>query len=136
GGHGLGPGGLPEGGGASLLRLGAGSRPGPGALVRSLKGPDPGVAAGTAGGDIIPPLSDYEPFWRAKIPFLFLSVGRSRVYHTPEDTPDKLDYPKIEATARWLTQFVSATRTRLGPVRFDEAGSGDPGTPRETREAL
>ena len=64
-----------------------------------------------ADAEIIPPLSDYEPFWRARIPFLFLSAGRSRVYHTPDDTPDKLDYGKIAATARWLTRFVRAARS-------------------------
>jgi hypothetical protein len=58
---------------------------------------------------------------------LFLTAGRSRVYHTPEDTPDKLDHPKIEATARWLTRFVRAMRTRDEPVVFDADGRDDPG---------
>jgi hypothetical protein len=43
---------------------------------------------------------------------LFLSAGSSRVYHTPEDTPDKLDFEKIAATARWLVGFVRASRVR------------------------
>ena len=43
---------------------------------------------------------------------MFLSAGRSRVYHTPHDTPDKLDFAKIAATARWLVRFVRASRVR------------------------
>jgi hypothetical protein len=79
---------------------------------------------------------DSEPFWRAKIPFLFLSAGRSRVYHTPQDTPEKLDYAKIEATARWLTRFVRAARSRPHPVAFDDSGRDDAGTLDEIAEVV
>jgi hypothetical protein len=65
-------------------------------------------------------MSDYEAFWDQRIPFLFLSAGRSRVYHTPDDTPDKLDHQKIAATARWLTRFVRASRRRE-PTQFVDA---------------
>ena len=44
--------------------------------------------------ELIPPLSDYAAFWERQRPFLLLSNGRSRVYHTPEDTPDKLSRAK------------------------------------------
>ena len=71
--------------------------------------------------------------WRL-IPFLFLSAGRSRVYHTPEDTPDKLDYPKIAATARWLTRFVRASRTRDATQFVD--GRLDRGTLDEVDEIV
>lgn len=69
-------------------------------------------------------MSDYLPFWEAEIPFLFLTAGRSRIYHTPEDTPDKLDWNKIAATERWLARFVRATRTR-DRIAFDRNGAGD-----------
>src|SRR6185295_15106831 len=42
------------------------------------------------------------------IPFLFLTCGRWRHYHTPADTPEKLDYDKIAATARWLEAATRA----------------------------
>lgn len=48
--------------------------------------------------------------------------------NTPEDTPAKLDYRKVEATARWLTRFVHAARTRPELVTFDDAGQDDAGT--------
>jgi Zn-dependent M28 family amino/carboxypeptidase len=80
--------------------------------VLALKRAESGLIVRPADAEIVPPLSDYEPFWERGVPFLFLSAGRSRVYHTPEDTPDKLDYAKIAATARWLTRFVRETRVR------------------------
>jgi hypothetical protein len=86
--------------------------------------------------DIIPALSDYLPFWRARVPFLFLTSGRSRVYHTPDDTPEKLDYPKIEATSRWLTRFVRSARVRPTPVVFDENGHDDAGSLDEVGELV
>jgi hypothetical protein len=50
------------------------------------------------------------------------------VYHSPEDTAEKLDYPKVDATARWLTRFVRTARTRADAVTFDDAGRDDAGT--------
>ncbi len=116
-GHRFGPSLVPDEVGASLFALGSERSEGTYDLVTSLKRAEPGVIVRPADAEIVPPLSDYGAFWDRRIPFLFLSAGRSRVYHTPEDTPDKLDYPKIEATARWLTRFVRAARTRP-PTRF------------------
>jgi hypothetical protein len=103
-------------------------------LVSSMKRAEPGVIVRPADAEIIPPLSDYEAFWAQRIPFLFLSAGRSRVYHTPEDTPDKLDYDKIAATARWLVRFVRATCLRE-PIAFCDA-SLDRGTLDELAELV
>jgi len=102
--------------------------------VTSLKRSEPGVVVRPADAEIIPPLSDYEAFWAQRIPFLFLSAGRSRVYHTPEDTPDRLDYDKIAATARWLVRFVRASRVRDRPVFRD--ASLDRGTLDELAEVI
>ena len=135
-GHRLGPAGLPDEVGHTVFALGAERSIGTAALVRSIKHADAGVVVRTADADIIPPLSDYDAFWRAQIPFLFLSAGRSSVYHTPDDTPDKLDGAKILATTRWLERFVRATRTRPGPIRFDDSGSGDAATLDELGELL
>jgi hypothetical protein len=135
-GHRLGPAGLPDDMGLSVFALGAELSPGTRGLVRGLARAEAGVVVRAADADIIPPLSDYEPFWRAKIPFLFLTAGRSRVYHTPQDTPDKLDYPKIHATARWLSRFVRAARSRADRVIFDEQGNDDAGTLDEIAEVV
>jgi Zn-dependent M28 family amino/carboxypeptidase len=127
-GHRLGPEGLPDEVGLSLFALGGERSVGTQDLVRNLARAEAGVVVRAVDADIIPPLSDYEPFWRAKIPFLFLSAGRSRVYHTPEDTPEKLDYAKVEATARWLTRFVRAVRVRPDRPAFEVDGRDDSGT--------
>lgn len=111
-GHRFGSEAVPEDVGGSLFALGAERSHGTYDLVASLKRAEDGVIVRPADAEIIPPLSDYAAFWDQQIPFLFLSAGRSRVYHTPDDTPDKLDHRKIAATARWLTRFVRATRTR------------------------
>jgi hypothetical protein len=99
-----------------------------------IKRAEPGVIVRPADAGIVPPLSDYEAFWEQRIPFLFLSAGRSRIYHTPEDTPDLLDLGKIAATARWLTRFVRATRRRDLPQFVD--ATLDRGTLDEVREVV
>lgn len=133
-GHRFGPAEVPDEVGASLFALGSERSAGTYDLVTSLKRAEPGVIVRPADAEIIPPLSDYAPFWAERIPFLFLTAGRSRVYHTPYDTPDKLDYGKIAATARWLAQFVRASRVR-DESRFVDA-SLDRGTLDELAEVL
>jgi hypothetical protein len=134
-GHRFGPEGVPGDVGASLFALGGERSQGTAALVASLKRAESGVLVRPVDAEIIPPLSDYEPFWRKGIPFLFLTAGLSRVYHTPDDTPDKLDYPKIEATARWLTRFVRLARVREA-ARFIPDGCGDRETLAEIADIL
>jgi Zn-dependent M28 family amino/carboxypeptidase len=125
---------VPDEVGDSLFALGSERSRGTYELVAGLKRAEPGLVVRPADAEIIPPLSDYEPFWDQRVPFLFLSAGRSRVYHTPEDTPDKLDYAKIAATARWLARFVRATRVRE-PTQFLDA-SLDAGTLDEIGEVI
>jgi Zn-dependent M28 family amino/carboxypeptidase len=123
-GHRFGLAGVPDEVGESIFALGSERSTGTFELVSSLKRREPGVIIRPADAEIVPPLSDYLSYWEAGIPFLFLSAGRSRVYHTPDDTPDLLDYGKLSATARWLTHFVRATRTRdvhFTDGRFDAA---------------
>jgi hypothetical protein len=73
---------------------------------------EPGVYIRPADAEIVPPLSDYAAFWDRDRPFVFLTNGRSRRYHTYEDTPEHLDYAKMAATARWLERFVRQTCQR------------------------
>lgn len=129
-GHRLGSAAVPDEVGDSLFALGSERSAGTYELVMALKRSEPGLIVRPADAEIIPPLSDYEVFWDHRIPFLFLTGGRSRVYHTPDDTPDKLDFAKIEATARWLTRFVRASRTR------DQLAFRDRRLDRETLEEL
>lgn len=111
-GHSLGPAGLPDPVRQTVFALGAERSAGTSALLDSMSESEPGVIVRRADAEIIDPLSDHAPFWQRQIPFVFLSNGRSRVYHTPEDSPDKLDWDKMAATARWLERFVRATCAR------------------------
>jgi len=50
--------------------------------------------------------SDYGPFRSRGIPFLFFTTGENPRYHTPDDTPDTLDYAKLTAISRMIHQVV------------------------------
>jgi hypothetical protein len=55
------------------------------------------------------PVSDYDAFRNAGRPFVFLSCGRSSRYHTPEDTPETLNYPKMSESAGYLLELALRT---------------------------
>jgi hypothetical protein len=65
-----------------------------------------GLRIRRAGINLLPPLSDYHAFRERAVPFLFLTGGRWQHYHTPQDTPEKLDYGKMAATADWLEKLA------------------------------
>ncbi len=119
-GHALGPAGLPEDVRGTMFALGAERSEGTGELVDELARGEPGVIVRRADAQIIPPLSDYDAFWRARVPFLFLTSGRSQRYHTTADTPEHLDQPKIRATTRWLERLVRRACARDGRRAFRE----------------
>ncbi len=47
-------------------------------------------------------MSDHGIFRIHGVPYLFLSCGRWRHYHTPEDTPEKLNYEKMGRIREYL----------------------------------
>ncbi len=121
----------------SLFALGAERSAGTAAHVDRIARAEPGVILRRADAEIIPPLSDYVNFWTRGVPFLFLTSGRWRHYHTPTDTPEKLDYAKMEATARWLTRFVRETCARPEqPIGFLPEGRDDASTLRSLVDLL
>lgn len=111
-GHALGPPSLPPELRGTLFALGAERSEGTGALVDELATSETGLFVRRADAEVIPPLSDYDAFWRRRIPFLFLTGGRSARYHTPDDTPEHLDWEKMRATATWLERYVRRTCAR------------------------
>jgi hypothetical protein len=128
-GHAVGPEEAPAEVRQTVFALGAERSEGTAALVERLGRAEPGVIVRRFDAETVPPLSDYWGFWRRQVPFLFLTNGRWRHYHTPQDTPDKLDYPKIEATARWLERLVRSTCARPpGRIRFLEDVRDDAST--------
>lgn len=50
--------------------------------------------------------SDYDAFRNATVPVLFLSDGQTRVYHTPDDTMERVDLPKAGREAALLLRLT------------------------------
>lgn len=69
------------------------------------------------------PWSDYDAFRNANIPVLFLANGQTKRYHTPQDTPDTLNYPKVALEAKLLLRIVSALANAAENPVFDPAGA-------------
>jgi hypothetical protein len=118
-GHALGAADWPAAVRNSLLVFGAEKSAGTAALVDEV-GPVDDLVVRRAGINLLPPLSDYHPFRERGVPFLFLTCGRWRHYHTPRDTPDRLDYRKMAATARWLERLVRVAAAPGPPRRFTD----------------
>lgn len=57
------------------------------------------------GADVVGTRSDYGPFRDEKVPFLFFSTGENPDYHTPRDTPDRMDF----ALATRIANLMIAT---------------------------
>lgn len=76
------------------------------------------VKVGVLGTDLlIIDRSDYGPFRARKIPYLFFSTGENPTYHTPRDTPETLDYAKLEAISRVIHGVVvQAARAQSVPT--------------------
>ncbi|MGE0708821.1 MAG: M28 family metallopeptidase [Planctomycetota bacterium] len=123
-GHALGPAGLTPELRDSLFVLGAGRGVGLGAVVDATPRPA-GVIPRRVSCEVIPALSDYFAFDRARIPFLFLTCGRWEHYHEVTDTPEKLAYEKIAATAEWLAALVVNLAAHEGPFPYVPGGSDD-----------
>ncbi len=58
------------------------------------------------GADLIGTRSDYGPFRDREVPFLFFSTGEHPDYHTPRDTPDKIDYEKAARIASLILKLT------------------------------
>jgi hypothetical protein len=65
------------------------------------------VKVGLLGSDLLLlNRSDYGPFRTRRIPYLFFTTGESENYHKPSDTPESLDYAKVEAISRLIHGVV------------------------------
>jgi hypothetical protein len=85
--------------------LGSECSPGLRRLVSGVA-PPRGLAVGRLGADVIGTRSDYGPFRDRQVPFLFLSTGQHPDYHQPTDTPDRVDYQKLERVSVWVRDLL------------------------------
>lgn len=116
-GHPVGPADAPASVRHSLFVLGAEKTDGLDEATRAAAATTAGLCPRPLDLDVVPPLSDYEPFRRAGVPVLFLTGGRWRHYHELTDTPEKLDYAKIAATASYAANLSAACDRPLGRYR-------------------
>ncbi len=134
-GHALGPDELPGAVRDSVFVLGAEKSTGTGALVDELPAVK-GIVPRRVDTYIVPPMSDYDAFMSAEIPFLFYTMGRSEHYHAPTDTPDLLDYPKMAAFTDHLVDLVTALVNRSDTPAYLANGFDDHATMASLRSLL
>ena len=67
--------------------------------------------------------SDQWSFLKEGVPSVFFFTGLHPDYHTPRDTPEKINYPKLEKIAKlvYLTAFQVANSANR--PQFVKAGS-------------
>lgn len=66
--------------------------------------------------------SDHASFYTAGVPVLYFSTGAHLDYHTPGDTPDKLDYENMEAIAKQVSEIILSIGETPKALTFKEAG--------------
>jgi hypothetical protein len=86
--------------------------------------PKDGLKIGRVGTDIIGTRSDYGPFRDRGVPFLFFSTGMHPDYHTPRDTPDKIDYAKMVRICNWIHELTSTLADTDAPPTWAKGGLG------------
>jgi hypothetical protein len=64
------------------------------------------VKAGLLGTDLVGVRSDYGPFMTRKVPYLFFSTGECNEYHSIDDRPETLDYPKLHQISELICSTV------------------------------
>jgi hypothetical protein len=120
----LGPAGWPSEVRQTLFALGAELTPPLGSMVDRMMDAIEGLTVRRLGHELLPPMSDHVPFERRGVPFLFLTGGRWRHYHTPYDTPGLLDYRRMEAVASWVELLVRRVCAHPEP-RFESLARRD-----------
>jgi len=80
--------------------------------------------------------SDHSAFYGRNIPVLSITTGAHLDYHTPMDTPDKLNYEGMIKTGDLLFGIVNAVAGRSARLAFTEAGPKEPTSPMGRRRGV
>lgn len=73
------------------------------------------------GTDMVGLRSDYGPFQRRKVPYLFFSTGEHPDYHTPRDTPDKIHYEQLGRITACIADLVRRAADADDTPRWKDA---------------
>ena len=74
-------------------------------------------------------MSDHHVFRENRVPYMFFSCGRWQHYHQSTDTPDRLNYQKMESIVKQLVKMVAAA----DQAPFSANGLNYNSTPAELR---
>ncbi|MBN2616139.1 MAG: M20/M25/M40 family metallo-hydrolase [Bacteroidales bacterium] len=66
--------------------------------------------------------SDHASFYAHDIPVFFFSTGTHLDYHTPADTPDKINYKGLKLIGDYVNELVLAIANRPEALQFTKAG--------------
>ncbi len=80
--------------------------------------PPKGLELARLGADLVGTRSDYGPFRDEKVPFLFFSTGEHPDYHTPKDTPDRLNYEQIASISNVILQVIRQSADSASPPEW------------------
>lgn len=84
-----------------------------------------GLEVARLGTDLIGTRSDYGPFRDREVPYLFFSTGEHPDYHTPQDTPDRIDYEKAARVSSLVLRIVRHVGDTSAPPVWSDAVNGD-----------
>ncbi|QDU39379.1 Aminopeptidase S [Maioricimonas rarisocia] len=93
-------------------------------LLDSTSVPDQ-LSIARLGIDLIGTRSDYGPFRDREVPFLFFSTGEHPDYHTPQDTPERIDYPKVARVSTFIADLTTAVANTDEPPKWTEPQVAD-----------
>ncbi|MCF7832588.1 MAG: M28 family peptidase [Candidatus Marinimicrobia bacterium] len=105
-GHRMGEGTVPEKFQEIFFVIGA-EKSGVGPLIDEMQNAVKNLSPMRMGAHAIPPSGDYIPLHRFDLPYLFMTTGKFRQYHTCQDTAEKLDYPKLENISNYLAYLIT-----------------------------
>jgi len=65
--------------------------------------------------------SDHACFYNKRVPVAFLHTGGHSYYHTPDDTPDKINYDGLEKISKYCFELAWKIAQTDAPPRFNDA---------------
>lgn len=89
-----------------------------------------GLDVARLGIDLVGTRSDYGPFRDREVPFLFFSTGEHPDYHTPRDTPARIDYAKAARVSSLVLKLVREVGSAETAPQWSPALAGDLDEPR------
>jgi Zn-dependent M28 family amino/carboxypeptidase len=66
--------------------------------------------------------SDHAPFYNMRVPVVCLHTGQHRLYHTPEDTAERINYDGLEQVTRYAFELCWRVANGQSPPAFNHAG--------------